>query len=200
MHDLSLYAKVHLELPHGTASDELPGNICEQFWLGLHLTNVSDNDRVVKVWVVPNSLNEWWSHNNLNLGTVYWDLMMQLIIWEGCISIPDAFHLISFHEIVQCIVMELLPSNPSRAIFLTVKPRLSKCPSLFFSIKNLFLVTDTSASLCFTGRILSLFISVFNVAILSALFGWKFSLIWFYHTLNLLHKWNHLHLISIYCW
>ena len=55
MHDLSLYAKVHLELPHGTASDELPGTICEQFRLGLHL---SDNDRVVKVWVVPNSLND----------------------------------------------------------------------------------------------------------------------------------------------
>ena len=58
MHDLSLYAKVHLELPYGTASDELPGTICEQFRLGLHLTKVSDNDRVVKVWVVLNSLND----------------------------------------------------------------------------------------------------------------------------------------------
>ena len=31
MHNLSLYAKVHLELPHGSTSDELPETICEQF-------------------------------------------------------------------------------------------------------------------------------------------------------------------------
>ena len=49
MYDLNLYAKVHLEMPHGTASDELPETICEQFRLGLRLINASDKDHVVKV-------------------------------------------------------------------------------------------------------------------------------------------------------